>query len=210
MNTEHGVRDYYPLKEPVQERSRETRKKILKAARALFTELGFEETTTHLIAERAGLSVGGIYAHFKNKEDIFLYILELRSKDVYETTVECMKAIRRDRMNMEDALEYMFSTWYNAHLKNGKLNLEMHRFCMMNEIAGKIHDYWEKAEADELLAIMRDYSDSLKVDDLETAVTVMTRATHEVFQYIYKVKEQSDKEAVLSSLITMVKKYLLS
>lgn len=51
------------------------REKILKGARDLFLQNGFESTTTDQIAEKAELSVGTIYNHYRTKEDIFINAL---------------------------------------------------------------------------------------------------------------------------------------
>jgi len=209
MEKKQNGEDIIQVKAPVQKRSRETRRRIVKAARSLFTELGFEETTTHLIAARAGLSVGGIYAHFKNKEVIFLDILEMRSKEAYQATLDCIDTICSDNMPLGQALEFLFHTWYQVHMKHGKLNQEMQKFCIMNRMAARIHDRWEKAEGEKILALMQKYQNELQVDDLNTAVVVIARATHEVFQYLYRERDRVDAMAVLSSLIVMVKKFLL-
>ena len=49
---------------------------ILDAALLEFTEKGFVSARIDDIAQRAGMSKGGIYAHFKSKESIFLALLE--------------------------------------------------------------------------------------------------------------------------------------
>ena len=196
------------LREPVQKRSRQTIRKIVEAARELFTELGFEETTTHLIADRAGLSVGGLYAHFKNKEGIFLYILEQRSREAHKITLDCIADIRRKKIALNEALELLFRTWYKSHTKHGKLNKEMQKFCIMNQAAGRIHDQWEKAEADEVLSLFSEYGEELKVEDPKIAVIVIARATHEVFQYLYHEKDNIEEQSVLANLIRMVQNYL--
>ena len=49
---------------------------ILDAALQVFTEKGFASARMDDIAQQAGLSKGGVYAHFKSKEDIFLALLE--------------------------------------------------------------------------------------------------------------------------------------
>ena len=209
MKTLENMPSVLNIKEPVQKRSRDTRQKIVEAARALFTEMGFDETTTHLIAEQAGLSVGGLYAHFQNKEDIFLYILELRSKEVYQITLESVASIRDKTMSLAEALEYLFRTWYAAHTFHGKLNQEMLRFCMMNQTAGRIHNYWEKAEAEAVKSLFVQYENELAIEDLDSAVTVIARSTHEVFHYLYREKDHVDENAVLTSLIIMVQRFLV-
>ncbi len=48
-----------------------TRLSIEDAAMELFMEQGYHATSMRQIAERAGLALGGIYNHFKSKEEIF-------------------------------------------------------------------------------------------------------------------------------------------
>lgn len=48
------------------------RGKILSAAREVFLEQGYEDTTIGQIAERAGVGLGTAYNYFKSKEELFL------------------------------------------------------------------------------------------------------------------------------------------
>lgn len=57
-----------------------TKKLIAQKAQKLFEQKGYAATTMELIHAETGFSKGSIYYHFKNKEDLFLYILELSSK----------------------------------------------------------------------------------------------------------------------------------
>jgi AcrR family transcriptional regulator len=52
-----------------------TREKVVEAARSLFEEIGYEETTIRMVAERATVSVGSVFTTFESKVDIFNYIL---------------------------------------------------------------------------------------------------------------------------------------
>ncbi|WP_309708228.1 TetR/AcrR family transcriptional regulator [Armatimonas sp.] len=58
-----------------------TREHILEIALRLFNEQGCHATTTNHIAEAAGLSVGNLYYHFKNKEEIVRALYERLSAD---------------------------------------------------------------------------------------------------------------------------------
>lgn len=49
----------------------ESRQRILAAASDVFAENGFEKTTIRAVAGRAGISVGGIYLYFRNKEELY-------------------------------------------------------------------------------------------------------------------------------------------
>jgi AcrR family transcriptional regulator len=62
----------------VQERSRQTRQRLVRAALELWTARGFEEgietTTVEEIVQAAGVTKGTFYFHFAHKEDILLEI----------------------------------------------------------------------------------------------------------------------------------------
>lgn len=49
----------------------QTRKRILECARQLFIARGYSEVSIDEIMAEAGLTRGGFYNHFKNKEDLF-------------------------------------------------------------------------------------------------------------------------------------------
>lgn len=56
-------------------RGEKTRRKIIEAARQLFTSQGFHATTTRQITDRAGITPGAIYNHFSGKDAIFEAVL---------------------------------------------------------------------------------------------------------------------------------------
>ncbi len=58
-----------------QARSRASYERILVAALQLYGERGFHATQTPDIAERAGMSVGGLYRYFRDKHQIFLEVV---------------------------------------------------------------------------------------------------------------------------------------
>jgi len=65
-----------PRKKPVQRRSQETVAAILEGAAQVFSRNGYAATTTDLIAQRAGVSIGSLYQYFPNKDAILLGLVE--------------------------------------------------------------------------------------------------------------------------------------
>jgi AcrR family transcriptional regulator len=61
-------------------RTRETRSLLIQAAETIFVRDGYEGAELGEIAALAGRTKGAIYAQFKSKEDIFLALIEERTK----------------------------------------------------------------------------------------------------------------------------------
>jgi AcrR family transcriptional regulator len=60
----------------------DTRRALLATARQLFAEKGFRATRTEEIVQRAGLTRGALYHHFRDKEDLFRAVFDEVSADV--------------------------------------------------------------------------------------------------------------------------------
>lgn len=60
----------------MQQRSEETRAKILEAAFQCFAHGGYESSSVDIICKAAGVSKGAFYHHFPTKQAVFLVILE--------------------------------------------------------------------------------------------------------------------------------------
>ncbi|MFH1090360.1 MAG: TetR/AcrR family transcriptional regulator [Pseudomonadota bacterium] len=196
------------LKEPTQKRARRTRNKIVEAARDLFAQRGFEETTTTLIAERAGVSIGSIYAHFNDKWDIFLVILEAFQREVYSFLELGLDKIMKEKMDLGQALEWLVRGLFKAHDLNGKLNLESTKFALMDERARAIRSEWEGKEDQKVLELLEFYADRTKVDNTAAAAILLHQLNHVVFQFLFQHKGQVDEKVILDELIKMQKSYL--
>jgi AcrR family transcriptional regulator len=76
------------LREPQQDRSRATRKRLLEAAIECLAELGWARSTVAVVAERAGVSRGAAQHHFPTREDLMTaaveYVAEERTSRLRE------------------------------------------------------------------------------------------------------------------------------
>jgi len=59
-------------RKPKGDKRERTRAALLKAARALIREIGYERTTLEKVAKRAGMTTGAIYGNFKNRDELFI------------------------------------------------------------------------------------------------------------------------------------------
>jgi AcrR family transcriptional regulator len=99
-----GVRD---------EQKQATREKVLEAARDLFNEVGYEETTIRAIAERAGVSVGSVFTTFASKAEVLSHVMEHRLTDLYlefDRVLPYLRGATVDRLRSIFAIHYEFET----------------------------------------------------------------------------------------------------
>ena len=94
-----------------QQRARETRTKILDAARRLFGDRGFGQATIEDIAGAAGVSNGALYHHFASKEELFKAILTDHISDQHLEISALVPAA-----SLREVLERFASYWFE-HLR---------------------------------------------------------------------------------------------
>ncbi len=109
-----------------QVRTEKTKALLLVAAEEVFSRDGFEAAQMESIARAAGRSKGAIYAHYKSKDDLFLALLEHRSRLVMKKVFD--KVLKSS--DRETALEA---------LKEGLLDLTRNRTWILLMIEAKLY-----------------------------------------------------------------------
>jgi len=84
------------------------RAQLLKAAREVFDEKGFEAATVSDIVRRAGVAQGTFYLYFSTKKDI---VIELAQRPM-ELVAERVKSITAESASFEEALRGMVRTGF--------------------------------------------------------------------------------------------------
>jgi AcrR family transcriptional regulator len=95
----------------MQQRSEETRARILEAAIKLFSNHGYNKSSVDDICSEAGISKGAFYHHFQSKQALFLALL-----DSWLQTIDKAIEASKDKtapetfMQMTEAFPYVFET----------------------------------------------------------------------------------------------------
>lgn len=97
-----------------------TRRKVLEAARDLFNEIGYDETTIRAIAERAGVSVGSVFTTFASKADVLSQVMDDRIEALY---AELDRVTRHLRGTTCDRVCSVFAIHYDFECRRVKLFL---------------------------------------------------------------------------------------
>jgi AcrR family transcriptional regulator len=95
----------------MQQRSEETRTKIMDAAIKLFSTRGYNKASVDDICQEAGISKGAFYHHFKSKQALFLALLDGWLQFV-DNSIEATKdkPVPETFMLMTQAFPYIFET----------------------------------------------------------------------------------------------------
>ena len=71
----------------------ESKKRIINAALKLFSEYGYSKASMRMIANAAGISIGGLYLYFKNKDELYLTLIKSRLDELADMTRKSLKDI---------------------------------------------------------------------------------------------------------------------
>lgn len=92
----------------------ETRQQIQEAARALITEYGYEKTTMRALAKAAGVGLGTISLHFKDKKSLLLASFH---DDIGRVLAEAIASVPLD-VSVRDQLLYIIRQVYGYYSNN--------------------------------------------------------------------------------------------
>lgn len=89
-----------------------TKKAIFQSAVKVFSNYGYTGATMDEIVNRAGVAKGSLYYHFKNKEDLFYFIIEeginLINKEVSEATLHITNPFDKLKASAKVQLKYVY------------------------------------------------------------------------------------------------------
>ena len=95
----------------MQQRSEETRSKIMESSIKLFSSRGFNAASVDDICAEAGISKGAFYHHFKSKQALFLALLDEWLQTI-DNAIEASKdkTVPETFMQITEAFPYIFET----------------------------------------------------------------------------------------------------
>lgn len=77
----------------------QTTDRIIRNVRDEFLTYGYEKASLNRVSERVGITTAGLYKHFRNKEDMFYFLVKDTLSDFYKLT-------EQDSIQMEEITDY--------------------------------------------------------------------------------------------------------
>jgi AcrR family transcriptional regulator len=88
----------------------QVRDRIIRAAVTVFSEKGYHRATISDVVRRSGLSVGAIYTHFRNKEELFLQSCDLISGQGLDQLASRLAPLTTSAERLRAAVAYYVET----------------------------------------------------------------------------------------------------
>ncbi|MDD7506674.1 MAG: TetR/AcrR family transcriptional regulator [Clostridiales bacterium] len=144
------------IRQPKQERSIETKNKIINSAYKLFSEVGYHSTTTALIAKNAEVSTGIVYGYFLDKRAILLDVLELYINKVFQPINAIFDNITLP-VDFSQIIEEAVKKTIEIHQENAQMHTTLHSLTGTDEEVNRrfveLEDNLTKQIAEKLTAL---------------------------------------------------------
>jgi AcrR family transcriptional regulator len=193
-------------KSPRQRRSRALWDAVVTAASRILPERDPEETTTHHIARRAGVSVGSLYQYFPSKESIFGALIDQR-----------LEADVRFAREWIDSLDGSVEEWIRSCAERF---VALHRevrplYRVMLPLVGPMRRHRKVRRAmaevrDALRERLEERKDELRKDDLDVPVFLAGHTVEACFHAVLDERpELLDDPRLAAELADLLSRYLL-
>lgn len=205
-------------REPQQDRSREKKLRLQKAAEELFAEKGFDGTNSKEIAKKAGVSIGSFYSYYKDKESIFIDIVEYYYQEIFSKIKEQLTiTIPAGADNILPIVENSIDLIYQAHqikpelhreisiilLKSVNSNTEFYRVInqSVKVLDEEVHRW--------LLTLLMLWLPQKDHTELETITSLIFRASEETIHRMIQFPDSiEDRKKLLKQLSKMIYSYI--
>ncbi len=153
-----------------EEAKQKTTTALLKIARKHFTQHGYFDVSLEKIAEEADVTRGAVYHHFKNKQGLFLAVLETVQKDI-------ARHIEKEALKSDDRWDQLILGCLGfvkgANAKNCR------RILLVDAPVVIGWDAWRKADRENSMHVLQEHIDELKqlgylADDVDTKLMAYT------------------------------------
>jgi AcrR family transcriptional regulator len=195
------------IRKPKQLRSIGMKEKILSSALQLFCEKGYYNTTTNEIAQRAEVSIGSLYSYFKDKDTIFLEVLD-RYHDKFALA-------KNEITNNLDLLKTDNKAWLRAlienlikvHEESKELNRELNVLSYYNPKVAEVLEEQKRNTLQATIGYFIQLKNELKSEDIEAAAIATFDLISATVDRIVFGKNEMDRERLINATIDIVYKY---
>jgi AcrR family transcriptional regulator len=194
---------------PQQTRSIDKKEKLLASAYSLFCEIGYYKTTTPEIAKRAGISIGSLYSYFKDKDDLFLAVLDRYYERFGEIRVQVIRDLNDPSIPLRDSFRSLLVRLIEIHKESESMNKEIRILAYSDPQVRERADAQRSIVREAVLDSLRKNSPRLRVTDLEAAAEVIDELVGGIVHRIAFQESAVDGDRILDAAVDAICAYSL-
>ena len=193
---------------PKQKRGWRTRQRLVRAATRLFSEKGYEATTTNQISKRAGVSVGIFYKYFRDKRDIFLEIYSNYSSQIEKTVIAALDPGKWGETNFEAAVRSHLQTVYESHRVDPGLQHAFAQIALKDPEFQEVRNRIRKFVRSALVNLLRARGPENDISNIPVAAFIIDEAVEACVHQSIFFDIEFDERELLEELTKMISSYL--
>lgn len=141
------------IRQPVQKRSIDKKKRIIDVGFKLFCEKGYHNTNTAEIAKEAGVSTGIVYNYFKDKKDIFLASVQYYSDNVTGPIFDKLASLDKP-LNVQEIVREFITMSVKSHYLSESAHEEMMAMSHSDKDVGAFFKNFEITTASTIVDLL--------------------------------------------------------
>ena len=179
------------------------RAQLLKAAARIFGRKGYMRATTEDIARSAKLSKGALYFHFKNKEDIFLGVIQDHNKANTDAILNILESEKDPLKALETSIRVVIEIHEQFQCINPVLWQQANSIPKIRNYMISQHGLLQEIVVNYLMKNSR-----LNRKDSQILFMLMYTSLDGMILHHASGLKQFDLENFIQSMLTMVKLFL--
>jgi AcrR family transcriptional regulator len=202
-----------PRRTPVQSRSQLTVQRVLDAASSLLQQMPLEDVTTTRIAAEAGLSIGGLYRFFPDKQTI-IDAIAVRHVEQFRASLEdsVMKVLEHEFANLEtfdpakilDSVVDAYIVYLDAHPDFRTIS-----FGRYVSVATKEREASPNVGLPALLKnFMLERLGISNKPELDLMLRIVSEAGERLIAYAYEQPTREERDRIIAEMKKMLAGYL--
>jgi len=183
--------------------------RVTQAAYELFNVYGFEEVSIRLIAREAGVSIGTIYAYFRDKQDIFVAARRMYRDELYENLLVVIEHELNAAASLEEALLAVIKRLDGVMGRHLIFYRDMMILVLRDDELkqGFVHD--ERANGRAVAELFfRRFQSQIRTTDRELTAYVLHRIIREVVQFMLLFPSDVPRDRVYEEMSRILAGYL--
>ena len=190
---------------PQQERSRETKRRLIVAGERLFSQKGFHNTTSKEIATEAGVAIGSFYAYFADKKAVFIDVLKRHMESISKVSLQDIRNTKPRAL-----LTALIEAIVVAHEISPEFHRELTVMVHSDPEIRTVMERWEEEATARIRNTLALWKERIRTKDIEAAAVLiyetLEAAVHRIKLYGLDIEERR----LVDELSAMLYRYLFN